>query len=136
MTDEPAATCKLGRDKTGRWLPGHSGNPKGAIKNRLSMTLDEMTRENANLIAGKLLELIEMGDTQVLLALMRRSMPRTRRIQLKGLSRDNPAAAILSAASEGLISPEEASSLAGIVKVAKLAQDVEEIRKMLEELKK
>ena len=60
MTDKPADTCKQGRDKTGRWLPGHSGNPKGAIKNRLSMTLDERT--HLHLVDAALLTKLTEGE--------------------------------------------------------------------------
>jgi hypothetical protein len=111
------------RTSDGRFAPGRSGNPAGRPKgsrNRVS-ALAEILEEGdedrmLRLMAGKALE----GNVACLKYCLDRLQPRRRAIRLElpdGVEHNGAAyhAAVLRAAAEGEITPEEAASLARLV---------------------
>lgn len=128
-----------GRDAKGRYLPGHSGNPKGrdcGVVNRHR----QMLNERGDLIIAKLFQLGEEGDVQALKWLGDRLMApvkarsQTVSVQLEG---DTSAKAhgILAAMAEGRVTPDEGLILLNGLRLAVEISSVAEMRAELDELR-
>jgi len=102
--------------------PGNPGRPRGA-KNKITRFLDQLADEQAENIVRKVLELAEAGDVSCMRMVLDRLWPprKGQPIDIALPPLKTPAdvlpalATIWHAVAEGLLSPEEAHSLASLM---------------------
>lgn len=130
------------RSSSGKFLPGHSGNPAGrprGSRNSPRLRLDDDIASITDVIVGKALD----GDVAAAKLLMDRIFPRLRSAAAPitvDLPRDaGPlpmAASVLRAALAGEIPPDTAAQLVGIASQISRMTEIEEFKARLEALER
>ena len=123
------------RDAKGRFVKGTCGKLKGT-KHRFTRLFEQYTDERGEEIAKRIMDAAMSGDSTILCAFLRYGLPRGRKVALKGLTGPEPAQAVLNALADGEITDLEAVSMAKILEMTKIANDVEDLKIRLNELEK
>jgi Family of unknown function (DUF5681) len=139
---ETAGTEQRRRGEGRRFAKGQSGNsagrPKGA-RNRTTLAVERLLEGEAGAIARKAVELAKNGDTVALRLVLERVAPIRRgkpvyfslpTIQSAG-DVSEALSAILAATAEGIVTPEEAATIAGILETKRKALETLEIEMRL-----
>jgi len=143
-TPENPTKARTGRRKNGTWKPGQSGNPGG----RSSKTADLRAKlaSGADAVAEVVLEAAQKGDMAACRLVLERLVPTVKPVaqpvHFDLDASDLPACArsILSAVASGTLPPDQGKalidsvvSMARVIEVAELEQQLAELRQMLEE---
>lgn len=131
----------MARDAKGRWLPGESPNPKGAVPGFTWQA--KLRRELAGdvpKIARKLVEMALDGDTAAADLILKRTLPQVREDQITlpwgpDDSIEQRSEAVLRAAASGAVTTEQAGRLMLLLKTHADISSVAEMRAELDELK-
>jgi hypothetical protein len=130
-------TQDAGRDQNGRWSKGTSGNLEGmrvGTKHRRT-ELDELLTSAAPDVVAKVVEAAKGGDMPAARLVMDRVLPLRKGapVQFALPKVASPAdvtvalGAVLTAVSQGELSPEEASLIAGLVEAQRRAHELVEL---------
>ena len=116
------------RDENGRWKPGHSGNPGGRPK-KGAPGIREL-RSSAPEVVAKLIEKAKGGDVPAMKLVLERVLPtlkpQTEPVEIEIREGETHAEAILRAAVEGEITPDQAGQLVAIAEKAVRTREEEE----------
>ena len=134
--DEP------GRDKSGRFQPGTSGNPGG--RSGQTQAIRAKLAEGADAVTRKILAAAKKGDMQACRLILERLVPpikpTSEPVQFDLDDTDLPSAArsIMRAVAGGHLAPDQGKSLidglgavARVIEVAELQKAVEELRQQI-----
>jgi hypothetical protein len=134
--DEP------GRDKSGRFQPGTSGNPGG--RSGQTQAIRAKLAEGADAVTRKILAAAKKGDMQACRLILERLVPpikpTSEPVQFDLDDTDLPSAArsIMRAVAGGQLAPDQGKSLidglgavARVIEVAELQKAVEELRQQI-----
>lgn len=121
--------------------PGNPGRPKGA-RNKLNVLMDEMRLENGKAVADAMIQKAKDGDVSAAKLLMDRWFPaqRSRTVsvdlpEIKTVADLVPAHdALMSAVADEQITPDEASTLAGILESRRRAIETTELEQRISAL--
>lgn len=129
----PPSTPTTGRQSNGTFAPGHSMGRKPGSKNKNTVARETLKSvQGLNGIAvAQLKEKILQGDMSAIKLVLSYCLPTGGR--LIELDSPNPNA-IIDAATNGDISPDEAARLAQAFKTAGDAADLQDLKKSVEEL--
>ncbi len=106
--------------KTGRFVKGNSGRPKGS-KNTVTVAIENMMSGEAEAITRRCIDLAKKGDPTALKIVMDRIAPIRKGRKLEGISRkDNESSAetLLRAVLEGELTPEEGKDVVSMIESA------------------
>lgn len=106
--------------KTGRFVKGGGGRPKGS-KNKATIAVENMMEGEAEAITRRCIDLAKSGDPTALRIVMDRIAPVRKGRPLQGLARrkgENSVEALLRAVLEGELTPEEGKDVIGMVESA------------------
>ena len=131
-----------GRNDRGQFRPGNRANPRGrpnGSRNRASLLLDRLAESDAEAILQTVLDAARGGDLKAAEIVLSRVWParkgRPVRLALPPLTsvQDVPGAmaALLAAAAEGTLTPDEAGALASVVDACRKAHELVDIERRL-----
>ena len=119
------------------FAPGASGNPAGrpaGSRNKATLALDELLEGKAKEVTERCIELALAGDTVALRIAMDRILPVRRgrpvRFNLPAIEKPGDLVAalggILQAVADGDLTPDEASTVAGVLEIKRRAHETED----------
>ncbi len=136
---------RTGRDGTGRFLPGVSGNPQGkapGCRNRASLVVESLLDGQAEALAEKVIEMALAGNTPALRLCLDRLQPAQKERQMV-LQLPPPATAeellegfarVAEALCAGDLTPSEINSVAALLESARRALETTELARRICEL--
>ncbi len=134
-----------GRDKGGRFTPGHGFNPVGkryGTRNKASQLLDRMAERGACDVMTAVMTAAKNGDVSAATLLLSRIWPprkgRPIRFELPDLLQPGDAPAALAEiarlTASGVVSPEEGAEVSRVVETFMRATDMTELLRRIERL--
>lgn len=131
------------RTKSGQWLKGVSGNPKGnktGSRHRVTIAAENVLSGESEAISRKLIEKAMSGDVNALRICMDRILPprkdRTIAMKLKGIKKPDDLIKIMhqitQAVAKGEISPAEGAQLSNMVETQRRTLETGEFARRLE----
>lgn len=141
MTDRCEAAASAGRNPDGTFAKGNPGRPKGT-RFRITKAVEELLEGEAEKLSRKAIDLALEGDTTALRLCLERIAPPRKdgpvRFALPdiGNAQDaaNAAAAVLTAVSEGDLTPLEGATVMGLVENYRRVLETSEFEKRIEAL--
>ncbi len=130
--------------RTGRWLPGQSGNPRGRPPGlgKVAKLREVITAAVPDIVAA-LIDQAKAGDTQAAKLLLERAIPAVRPESLplplplpEGAGLGEQGAAILAAVRDGQVGIHEASALLSAIGAHARAVEVHELIRRIELLER
>jgi hypothetical protein len=111
---------KLQDPKTGQFIKGNSGRPRGS-KNRITVAIESMMSDEAEEITRRCIDLAKRGDPTALKIVMDRIAPIRKGRKLEGITRkDNESSieTLLTAVLQGELTPEEGKDVVSLIESA------------------
>ena len=140
---------KQARTPLGRFAKGRSGNPSGrrrGTRNRATELAESLLDDEAEALVRKVVELAKEGDLAALRMCLDRLVPPRRSRPVRVSLPDTSTArgvleahdAVLQAAADGTITPEEAATMASLlegkrkaIETADLAEELRQVKEMV-----
>ena len=119
MTDSNPSS-DLNHPKTGRFVKGNPGRPRGS-KNKITSTIENMMNGEAEEITRQCIDLAKKGDPTALKIVMDRIAPIRKGRSLTGIKKyedESSTDAILRAVLEGEITPQEGKDVVSLIEGA------------------
>lgn len=117
--------------KTGRFMPGNAGKPKGARRKLSQATLHEIVGMKGEAIEG-LRQRLAANDMEAIRFVLERIVGRNRMIELDGDQPRDITAALI----EGEISTEEAKAIATVIEKLRRVEDMDALAERLDRVEK
>ena len=132
---------KSGRNSGGRFASGNAGKPKGA-RHRMTVMAEKLMTDDAESVVRAVIEAARGGDMTAAKIILDRiaPVPKGRRLEMDLPAIDTPADvsaalnATISAMAGGLITPDEASTVSGVLAEKRRALEVGDIEERVRKL--